>query len=468
MIILFKKNICKLIIFLFVSLIALGCGSGGSDPEPTVSAPIITPPVTTPPVVTPPVIGPSGDYTEIALKSSIQNVQPMTGIVLWDNHEIWDSANKSNMADAISLEYSYISINKIVTAEGVYDWSYIENKLNAIASRNHQAIFRLYYAYVGRETTVPDYIKALPDYSETVGLLSEGEPTSFPDWTNSTLQEFTKTFHTKFAERYNNDNRIAFLQVGFGLWGEYHIYDEPDNLVLGQTFPSKAYQTEFLTHVNSVYTLLPWSISIDASNSEDTPIIGNSNLLELNFGLFDDSFMHEEHSDYNESAWNTFNYSERYKIAPLGGEFSYNEPSDQRNVLIPETGAYGISYEDFAEKFHISYIIGNDAYTTGKSNEQPIARIKEASVFSGYEFTITAFTTNDTSAEITIENSGIAPIYYDAYITVNGVRSSESLKGLLPDEFQKYLVESGGDTPVLTIESDYILSTQKIEFNADL
>lgn len=389
----------------------------------------------------------------------------MTGIVLWDDHMVWRSNNKDAMADATSLEFSYIDISDIVTGEGVYDWSGIESKLDAIAARNHQAIFRIYYTYVGRETTVPDYIKALPDYTETQGL-SEQQETFFPDWSNAELQAFSKEFHTQFAARYNEDDRLAFVQIGFGLWGEYHIYDGP--MLLGVTFPSKAYQTEFLNHVDSVYTNLPWSISIDASNTDDSPIINSTSLMALNFGLFDDSFMHEQHSAYNEQAWSAFAYNERFTSVPFGGEFSYVEASDQANVLVPDTGAYGFSYEEFASKFHISYMIGNDVYTTGSANEQPISRIKEASLFSGYEFTITSFATNETNAEVRVENTGIAPLYYDAYVSVNGVRASQSLKGLLPNETVKYFIASGGSTPILTIESDHILPNQTITFNADL
>jgi len=434
---------------LVLGFIVAGCGGGGSSS----STPNVIPPITEPPP----------GYTKIALQSEITNVQPMTGIVLWDNHPVWRSSNKDSMANAISLEYSYLSINEIVSSEGVYNWDYVEDKLDAITARNHQAIFRLYYTYVGRETTVPDYIKALPSYNETQGM-SEQQLTYFPDWSNSTLQAFTKEFHTQFAQRYNNDNRIAFLQLGFGLWGEYHIYDGP--MQLGVTFPSKAYQTEFLQHVNAVYTTLPWSISIDAFNDEFSPVL--ESLQSLNFGLFDDSFMQEQHSGYNERAWNAFNYEQRYKTVPFGGEFSYEAPDDQANVLIPNTGAYGFSYEEFASKFRISYMIGNDVYTTGTANEQSIARIKEASVFSGFELSISSFATNDSNAEVVVTNTGIAPIYYDAYVTVNSVRASESLKGLLPNAAKKYFVASGGSTPVLRIESDYILGSQEIEFKADL
>ena len=67
-----------------------------------------------------------------------------------------------------------------------------------------------------------------------------------------------------------------------------------------------------------------------------------------------------------------------------------------------------------------------------------------------------------------MENSGVAPIYYDAYVTVNGVRSTETLKYLQPGESRQYIVNSGGSTPELTIKCDRLVPGQQIEYEADL
>lgn len=438
----------SLIFSLLLALIACNAGGGGSLPEnQAVSNPSAA-------------IIPNG-YTGVVLNNSITQVQPMTGIVLWDTNSVWSSPNAKEVAEAISLEYSYLSISEIVTSKGVYDWAYIESKLDDITGRNHQAIFRFYYTYPGKETVVPNYIKALADYHETIGI-TEGKTSYFPDWSNAELQRFTQEFHTKFAEKYNNDPRIAFLQVGFGLWGEYHIYDGPFSL--GHTFPSKAYQLAFFDHLASVYTSLPWSISIDANDSNYSPFVDQPNFLSHSFGLFDDSFMHEHHASSNEVWWQFFDYQQRYKRAPFGGEFSYYEyPYEQYNVLNPDIGAYGVSYEAFARKFHITYMIGND--TLGG---QPVSRIKQASMASGYQYEVLSFAISANEAKINVMNIGVAPIYYDAFISVNGVRSSTSLRNLYAGESKEYTVNVAFDmtdsTPVLSIESDHILTTQTIQF----
>jgi len=387
----------------------------------------------------------------VPLHSVINRVQPMTGIVLWDDSEF-------TKTDAIQLEYSYVRYSEIVTRRGIYDWSRIEKKLDAIAARGHQAILRFYYVYPGRVTAVPAYIKALPDYHETNGT-SENLPTGFPDWSHSELKRFTKEFYTRFAARYDRDPRLAFLQTGFGLWAEYHIYDGP--FKLGRTFPDKAYQTEFLTHLNATFQSLPWSISVDAADADVTPLAGNSALLRLRFGLFDDSFLNQNHATENEANWNALRRS-RFRRAPAGGEFSYYTDRDQRLALAPN-GPHGIRFEKSARAFHISYMIGND-----QPLYQPMARIRQAGLACGYKFRVVAFQSGPGKSIITVTNTGIAPLYRDAYVTVNGTRATRSLRLLAPGQTASFKIPSGGKTPILTLESDHLVPGQELQFAADL
>lgn len=418
-------KICKYMSFITLAIIVVIANSCKDDPE----------------------------YTNISMKKNITNVQPMTGIVFWCD-------NDNSNSDAISLEFSYLEFDKIVITQGVYDWRYIESILRDVASRNHQAIFRFRYTYPGKETSVPAYIKARDDYHETIGL-SEGLTTSFPDWTCPELERFTKEFHTKFAEKYDKDPRLAFLQVGFGLWAEYHIYDGP--FILGKTFPGKAFQEEFFYHLGETYKTLLWSVSIDSYDNTYSPLEEKPEIINtIKFGLFDDSFMHETHDDYNKTMWDNFG-RDRYMIAPCGGEFSYYTDYDQEHVLDLPNGPYGISWETFAGDYHISYMIGNDqpAY-------QSFERIKQASMATGYRFKVKKFDISGNTATIEIENTGIAPIYYDAYPAINGSRSKESLKELQPGTSKVFTISDTGSGSDLTIECDHILPGQTIQYEADL
>jgi len=391
-------------------------------------------------------------FVALHIDSVPHHVQPMTGIVFWQGQY------QNKIQDATSLEFSYMLFNDVVSEQGVYDWSKVESKLNDIASRHHQAIFRFRYVYVGEETSVPDYIKALPDYHETEGI-SEGETTWFPDWTHQELKDFTLDFYTHFAQRYDNDPRLAFIEVGFGLWAEYHIYDGP--FILGQTFPSKAFQESFFNHLDTTFITTPFMISIDAASDEYSPFAEVPALLDIPFGLFDDSFMHEgfdEPGEYNTESWNFFG-RDRYQAAPAGGEFSYYTSYDQQHVLDYPDGPYGKPFEFFANDFHITFIIGND-----QALYQTPARIKQASMAAGYLFKITSFLSKQDSSIVTVKNVGVAPLYYDAYVSVDGIRSTVSLKHLLPGDSIICPVSAGGSQPVLTIESDRLVEGQVIEY----
>ncbi|MBE6233665.1 MAG: DUF4832 domain-containing protein [Bacteroidales bacterium] len=399
--------------------------------------------------------GEYADFDRVPLQSEVENVQPMTGIVLWNTN-----GRSITAKDKIQLEYSYMLYNDVCKEQGVYDWTPMDKLLEEVASRGHQAIVRFRYSYVGQQCAVPDYIKAWPGYEEMSGK-SEGRTTYFPDWRCEELQRFHLEFHKKFAERYDKDPRLAFVQTGFGLWAEYHIYDGPCKI--GRTFPSKEFQETFFKEMQNYFKETTWSISIDAADSFYSPLRAKKELLDIRFGNFDDSFMHETHHEYNRDCWMFFG-EDRYKIAPRGGEFSYYSNFDQKHCLDVE-GMYGRTFESQVAEYHMTYILGND-----QPGYQTMDRIKEASMSMGYKFEIKDFRVKGNEAAVLITNIGVAPIYRDAYVAVGGVRGEYSLKNLMPGEDKWIHIKGGGVTAdsVPEIECDHLVPGQKIEYKADI
>ncbi len=387
----------------------------------------------------------------LSLQRTITQIQPFTGLVLWQ-----DSPHR--VTDAISLEYTYLGYDQLIKGRNRYDWSALEKLLDSIASRKHQAIIRLYDTYVGKLTTVPGYIKSLPDYKETKGK-SEGKPTGFPDWSHPEWQRCVLAFFEKLAARYDRDPRLAFLQVGFGLWAEYHLYDGP--FALGKTFPTKAFQTRFLRHQNALWKTTPWMLSIDAADDENTPFAAEKSLLDLNFGLFDDSFLCKDHSTENARNWRFFG-DQRWKTTPRGGELSYYTDTDQKKALAP-SGPHGTRFETLASRFHLSFMIAND-----QPGYQPMTRFREASQALGYRFHIEKLLATPAGLEITVRNQGIAPLYYDAYFSAEGKRAKTSLKGLCAGEARLCLIPDATHAESLQIASDALMPGQKIEFSANI
>jgi hypothetical protein len=182
-------------------------------------------------------------------------------------------------------------------------------------------------------------------------------------------------------------------------------------------------------------------------------------LLDLPFGTFDDSFLCQQHAKENEPNW-TFFGRDRYLRAPAGGEFSYYTDHDQKEALAPG-GPHGVPFEKAAKEFHITFMIGSD-----QPKYRKIDRIREAGLACGYRFRIAEFRSGAGRSKVTISNQGVAPLYHDAFVAVNGVRSKDSLKGLRPGESRTFEVSSEGEKP--TIESDRLVAGQRIEFDADL
>ena len=387
--------------------------------------------------------GQSG-FRPVPLQRHITNVQPMTGLVMWEDLQ-------HAQTDAIQLEYSYMRYGDVVKAKGEYDWTPVERKLNSSASRKHQAVLRFWDTYPGRPTSVPEYIKALPDYKETLAK-SENRDTGFPDWSHAEYQRFFLEFYQKFAEKYDRDPRLAFLETGFGLWAEYHIYSGPETL--GVTFPSKEFQARFFQFLAQTFQQTPWMISQDAHEGKRTPFAAKPELLKLRFGVFDDTLHLAWQPGYNLEGW-TFFGRDRYKHSPAGGEILF------RNQEFADTVASKWAAE--TRNFGITFMITEQwpRWTT-------MERIREHGMACGYKFKVTEFEASAKESHVAVTNTGVAPIYYDAYVTVNGVRAKESLKYLQPGDSRRFTVSSGGPNPGLTIESDRLVPGQRIEFEADL
>lgn len=411
---------------------------------------------------------PVGDeWQEVNLKRQITHAQPMTGIAVWP----WKAKEiHSSYGQCIQLEFNYFKSSKMVKGcndDGtiIYDWSSFDNALSDVASRGHQLVARFYYEYPGSPdeepapTVVPQYIKQLPDYNETY---SQGAGTYYADWSNAELQRFTIEFYTAFAERYAHDPRLAFLEVGFGHWSEYHIY--PTTVVYGKNFPSKEYQKKFLLHLSEVSDGLPWLISKNAADNSSIP--SDKELLALRFGMFEDSFMGKYFAGGGyEQRWNSISKGTRWHTGVCGGEISL-ENNDQLNFLRP-AGLYGYTFEETATKYHFSFAICNAV--TDSEYGTP-TRVKQASLSMGYRYLVKRCVTDGTKTRLLVSNVGIAPLYREAYFAIGDIRSETSLQGLLPSEeiWIEIATKPSPDGENIRIVSDYILPQQEIQFEANL
>lgn len=378
---------------------------------------------------------------------------PYTGMVLWQDHPEVESP-------FIQLEFAYIGVDELVKDNGRFDFTVLEAKLNASSSRGHGLIIRLYDTYVGELSKVPEFIKTRSDYHATMGT-SEGQVTEFPDWGNEAYQKLFLSLLSCIAEKYDSDPRLTYLQIGFGLWGEYHIYDGP--MILGKTFPSMGFQKKVMEEMAHLFDELKWSISIDSAIPEVGPFQQNPELKEQAFGLFDDSFMSLEHDVVNRVNHLYFG-AERFQIAPIGGEISYYSEKDQREAL-SKNGVYGRTFVDMVRRYHMSYMIGND-----QPSFHSMAKLGNIGAQMGYRFKCLRLyesidpITGVPFTEVILQNTGTAPIYYTSYLSIGSTRSEVSLVHLMPTEIKTYRIDAKitKETP-LEIWSERLLPNQKIQ-----
>jgi len=317
-------------------------------------------------------------------------------------------------------------------------------------------------------TAVPQFIKDMKGYHETKYQYGDGY---IADWSFPYLEEFTIQFFTDVAERYDNDPRVAFFQTGFGLWGEYHLDEQEEEY--GKTFPSYDFQARFLKHLDKVFVETPISISIDAA--KHSPITSDKSLLDLKFGIFDDTFLMKKHDEwqckkkcgYNERNWKALDYTSRFLRAPHGGEIAVPE---QKEFLRPE-GVNGTTFEESASKYHITYMLAGGVQKGVSGTPE---RVAAASIHTGYSLVVTGVTVSNTVACVNVKNVGIAPVYHSFYVTVNGIRSSKSLKFLAPEETESYYVsglkiyENRLKDIKLTITSDKLYDGQVVPYDAEV
>ena len=221
--------------------------------------------------------------------------------------------------------------------------------------------------------------------------------------------------------------------------------------------------------MDSVMKDIPWAVSINAGDRRYSPVVDEPTLQAMHFGSFDDSFMHKSHElssggGFNERCWNAIGQGTRWQQGVCGGEISYYSSNDQRNFLNPD-GLYGHTWAEQAAKYHITFMISNDAPRGDVATPE---RFREGSMATGYRFVVRKCETNGSTTRLHVTNEGVAPLYRDAWFAIGTTRSATSLRGLLPGE--EIIVEipaaPQADGSDIQIVSDHILPGQQIEFEA--
>lgn len=345
-----------------------------------------------------------------------------------------------------SMEFDYLPLASLVTGYDQYDWQPLEKRLDAIAGRGHQAIFRVYMEYPGKPGAIPPFLIAdgLKVHRYLNTNTDPPAPVETPDYENPKLRKVLKAFVAAMGKKYDGDARIGFITAGLlGAWGEWHTYPKEE------LFASKTVQAEVMDAYEAAFKITPILLRYPAGE-EDEQKTPNA---RRHFGYHDDSF-----------AWATLDTGRevddwffvpalksagpdamaKWKTRPIGGEIrpeAWGQVFDER----PQDNRVQ-NFRRCVEATHATWLMDSGLF----EKQQPADRIKRAEEVvrrMGYEFHVSAVTIGVIAhaklpVRVELQNRGVAPFYYDWPVefaliadgkVIQRFAGHGNLTGLLPD-----------------------------------
>ena len=368
--------------------------------------------------------------TELEYDTAYGN--PMKGFMPFYSEEGADSSVP------YSMEWLYIPLTDLVADDGTYTFETgLDEKLQKIAQRGHQAALRVYLDYPDKECAVPQCVWDMGvkkyEYDEYGGGIS-------PDYSDQRLIDFLLDFIESFALKYDGDNRIAYITTGLiGHWGEWHVCTEIKSAMASDCQKRQiihAFEHNF-KHTN-ILTRYP-----------GTPGSGNGRI-----GFHDDSFTYNTiDPDKNyffytqlKKAWKT----SVWKTQPIGGEF---RPEGQKDFLNGQVTADFQDYDECVNKTHCSWLMMAEAFT-GDLGDEEIKTANEASAKLGYDFYVDKVQVKKLFGKayvrVAVKNLGVAPIYAEPAVYIgtnsNEIEAKQDISRLLPGKTEYF-------TAIIDIES---------------
>ena len=322
-----------------------------------------------------------------------------------------------------SMEWSYFPVNAVMTGPDTFDWTTVDDTIDAIAARGHQTTLRFYLDYPQRPSGIPQFL--IDGGLETYPYTEFGNTTSvIPDYDDPALLDALDAFIAALGAHLDGDPRIGFIQVGLiGFWGEWHTW--PYN---GDGYPNR-----MPSDANQARVLASFLAAFDETDVE-VRYASTAN-ASLDVGYHDDSFaLTTKPSPYG---WYFMDQviaagaEDKWRTNSIGGELRPELQScifsDEGCPVIQEGGDN--DFDGSVAVTHASWLINHYAFQTGYA-EPDRQRALDGARSLGYSLRVDAVKlgiargahghTADGVLDLAIaaENVGIAPFYYDWPMTV--------------------------------------------------
>jgi hypothetical protein len=338
-----------------------------------------------------------------------------------------------------SMEWFYVPLKNLMNGPDSFTFETgLEPQLISIASRGHQAVFRVYLDYPGRPSGIPNFLLdgglKVRDYAFFGNR--PGDSVS-PNYDDPKLVAALEHFIAALGKKYDGDPRIGFITVGLvGFWGEWHTwpmdgYTQETSLLKAQAdpneenwMPTDAIQLRILKAFDAAFnqTRLLVRYPVVRTGPQDAAPYRRVTYqsVNLNMGYHDDSFAYETTFG---SEWYFMGRMEwrgainKWKTEPIGGEL---RPEIQLGIWLDPPRKDAEDFSATVDATHASWLIAHALFTS--STMQPGSPAYERALAGarrlGYEFYVSAAQLADIRAggpfqvKIRIQNTGVAPFYY--------------------------------------------------------
>jgi len=296
-----------------------------------------------------------------------------------------------------SMVFQYTSWRELEPVENEFRFNEWEESWNVEAAKDKHIIFRVYIDYPSKPSGLPDWMRKSGvkeiAYEEYGGGRS-------PDYDDPRMIAGMERLIAALGERYNNDPRIAFIQLGLlGFWGEWHTYPR------SELYASPETQRRVIDAYRKAFP----EKSLMARYARG--YAGRQEWL----GFHDDMF--PEDTD-NGKDWSFLaglrkaKRTENWQVAVVGGEMVPGKAEQWLGVDFDTTLA-------MLGRSHFTWVGPYCPALAKPKNESFLKRSEELVRKMGYEFQITEVT-HPTSVKVNQpvrlslkgKNLGVAPFYY--------------------------------------------------------
>ncbi|MGH7971070.1 MAG: hypothetical protein ACREIC_20300, partial [Limisphaerales bacterium] len=319
-----------------------------------------------------------------------------------------------------SMEWNYLPLRSLMTGPTNFNWTRLDALLNDIASRGHQAVFRVYLDYPTLATGIPQYLldAGLATYSYTD---YDNKVSVCPDYQNPLLGQALTNFIAALGARCDGDPRIGFITVGLlGFWGEWHTFPHDT------WFASTAVQDEVLAAYQAAFSKTKLLVRYPSgTNPTARPI-----------GYHDDSFAY---STLDPPEWcflgllKAAGETNKWLTQPIGGEVRPEVQLcmwDTNQNCVPA----GQAFNQCVDLTHASWMLNHGVFSPGLSGAERDAALAGAQRL-GYSFCasnavlVDPFTNTPLQVSVGLRNFGVAPFYYDWSVQLGALNRSNEFVG---------------------------------------